>query len=144
MRILLLNGININMLGIREADKYGLIDITSIIADITELCFPFGLELGFFQSNSEYMLTDYVHQTYNYIDILIINPAGHTHTSISIRDSILAVNMSFIEIHLSNITARESFRHKSYFSDISTNILIGLGVKTYYLAIKAIYSPFII
>ncbi|KAH0998293.1 type II 3-dehydroquinate dehydratase [Candidatus Tremblaya phenacola] len=143
-RILFLNGVNLNMLGIRETDKYGYITISSIIADITELYLPAGIEIEYFQTNSEYLLTDYVHQTYRYIDYMVINPAGHTHTSIAIRDSLLAVNMSFIELHISNIAAREAFRHRSYFSDIATDVLVGFGFKAYYLVIKTIYRSFII
>lgn len=137
-RILCLNGPNLNLLGTREPETYGrerLDDIAERLRTRTEQA---GHELRFLQSNAEHALIDAVHQAgADGFAIALINPAGYTHTSVALRDALLAVNLPFIEIHLSNIHAREDFRAKSYFSDIALGVISGLGALGYELALDA-------
>ncbi|CUX96149.1 3-dehydroquinate dehydratase [Candidatus Gullanella endobia] len=135
--ILLLNGPNLNLLGIREPDKYGYITFDNIIADLSILAGSLKAKLSHFQSNSEHALIDRIHQSRGSIDFIIINPAAFTHTSIALRDALLAVEIPFIEIHLSNIHAREPFRHHSYLSDIAVGVIFGLGADGYHFALQA-------
>lgn len=135
--ILVLHGPNLNLLGSREPENYGSTSLEDINVSLTQLAQAEGHELRAFQSNSEAELIDAVHASDNDVDFIIINPAGYTHTSIALRDALLAVDMPFIEVHLSNIYSRESFRHKSYFSDIAEGVITGLGARGYELALVA-------
>jgi len=135
---LLINGPNLNLLGSREPDVYG----ATSLADIEKRCVEFASELGHdlscFQSNAEHELIDRVQQAQvDGIDFIILNPGGFTHTSVALRDAFLAVQIPFIEIHLSNTFAREEFRHNSYFSDIASSCLFGFGAYGYELALLA-------
>ncbi|WP_083172636.1 type II 3-dehydroquinate dehydratase [secondary endosymbiont of Trabutina mannipara] len=134
--ILFLNGPNLNLLGIREPNKYGNINITDIISDLSTLASSLGAEISHFQSNAEHAIIDYIHHARGNTDFIVINPAAFTHTSIAIRDALLAVNIPFIEIHLSNVHAREPFRYHSYFSDIAVGVICGLGADGYHFALQ--------
>lgn len=137
--ILLLNGPNLNLLGYREPDVYGAVTLADIEAGLAEQARAAGYHLDTFQSNAEHLLVERVQATLNdpAVGYIIINPAALTHTSVALRDALLAANKPFIEVHISNIFAREAFRHHSYFSDISQGVICGLGVQGYSLALAA-------
>ena len=135
--ILLINGPNLNLLGNREPELYGSKSLSDIEKELTMLADQNGYALPSFQSNSESEIVDWIHENANDADFLVINPGAFTHTSISIRDAILGTEISFIEIHISNIFSREEFRKESYFSDIAEGVISGLGFKGYELALTA-------
>jgi len=135
--VLVLNGPNLNMLGKREPSLYGNDSLESICAALQTQAQQLNLSLQHVQSNSEQALIDNIHQSFNQVDFIIINPAAFTHTSIALRDAILAVNIPFIEVHLSNIHAREAFRQHSYFSDVAQGVICGLGSQGYEFALTA-------
>ena len=136
--LLLVNGPNLNLLGSREPDVYGADRLEDIEARCTELAQSLGHSLQCFQSNAEHELIDRVQQAArDKVAFIILNPGAFTHTSIALRDALLAVQIPFIEIHLSNTFAREEFRHNSYFSDIASSCLFGFGAYGYELAIHA-------
>lgn len=137
MNILLLNGPNLNMLGQREPDKYGSQTLQDIVDDLQAQAASSNVRLTHFQSNAEFELIDRVHAAMGTVDAIIINPAAFTHTSIALRDALLSVNIPFIEVHLSNVHAREPFRHHSYFSDVAAGVIVGLGAMGYSLALTA-------
>ena len=135
--ILIIHGPNLNLLGVREPEIYGGITLQDINRNLVKLAENTGAKLNFFQSNAESALIDRVQQTMgDGTDFIIINPAAYTHTSIALRDALAAVKLPFIEVHLSNIYSRESFRQKSYFSDLAIGIISGLGAKGYELALE--------
>lgn len=136
-KVLLLNGPNLNLLGVREPQLYGHQNLAQIVQDLTARAATYKLELSHFQSNAEHELVDVIQQSLHQIDFIIINPAALTHTSVAIRDALLAVAIPFIEVHLSNVHARESFRHHSYFSDIAEGVIVGLGIDGYEFALQA-------
>ncbi len=136
-RVLIINGPNINLLGRREPEIYGGISYSKLCDILKKEGNNLGFKLEIFQSNSEGAIIDKIHSAYGNIDIIIGNFGAYTHTSIAIRDAILSVNIPFIEVHLSNIFAREEFRKKSYFSDIAAGIISGFGVNSYILALYA-------
>ncbi|MCK5871221.1 MAG: type II 3-dehydroquinate dehydratase [Methylococcales bacterium] len=136
--ILVLNGPNLNLLGIREPSHYGNQTLKTIQNSLETLAEKQDHQLAFHQYNAEHLLIETIQQAfYDKVDFIIINPAAFTHTSVAIRDSLLATKIPFIEVHLSNIHARESFRKHSYFSDIAVGIICGLGAKGYELALHA-------
>jgi len=135
--ILLLNGPNLNLLGQREPDIYGNKDLSQIESELKDIVLNHGSSLEAFQSNSESDLVNIIQDKSENTDFIIINPGGYTHTSVAIRDAILAVAIPFIEIHISNIHSREEFRKESYFSDIAVGTISGLGFKGYELAVLA-------
>ena len=137
-KIAILNGPNLNLLGNREGDIYGSIGLAEIEAACADECERFGFELEFFQTNSEGDLVTLIQDAGAACAGLIINPAAYTHTSIAIHDAIRAINIPVIEVHLSNIFARESFRHHSYVSPVATGTICGLGPTGYILAIGAL------
>ena len=137
MNILLLNGPNLNMLGQREPDKYGTQTLQDIVDDLQAQAASSNVILTHFQSNAEFELIDRVHAAMGTVDAIIINPAAFTHTSVALRDALLSVNIPFIEVHLSNVHAREPFRHHSYFSDVAAGVIVGLGAMGYSLALTA-------
>lgn len=130
-KILLLNGPNLNMLGRREPQHYGGVTLAEIEKNLTALAAQNAVELTCFQSNSEAELIEKIQRSFQQIDFIIINPAAFTHTSIALRDALLAVAIPFVEVHLSNVHKREPFRHHSYFSDIAEGVICGLGHKGY-------------
>ncbi len=137
-KILVLNGPNLNLLGVREPGHYGLDTLDSINQALSEIATAKQCELVTFQSNAEHELIERIHQVRNDgTEFIIINPAAFTHTSVAMRDAFSAVNIPFIEVHLSNVHARESFRHHSYFSDIAVGVICGLGAQGYELALSA-------
>jgi 3-dehydroquinate dehydratase-2 len=137
-RLILLNGPNLNLLGNREPAIYGGETLSSIEQRLVLLAKEAGHALVTYQSNAEHELINRIHLAPSEsIDIAIFNPGGFTHTSVALRDALLAVKLPFIEVHLSNIHAREPFRHHSYFSDIAVGSVVGLGPLGYELALKA-------
>ena len=138
-QILLLNGPNLNLLGLREPDHYGKDTLSSIEQKLTELAEAEGHTLSTLQSNAEHELIDRIHLAHKSgVDGIIINPAAFTHTSVAIRDALKGVDIPFIEVHLSNVHNREAFRRHSYFSDIASGVISGLGAHGYELALAAI------
>ncbi|MAJ30351.1 MAG: type II 3-dehydroquinate dehydratase [Gammaproteobacteria bacterium] len=135
--ILLINGPNLNLLGNREPDIYGSKSLDDIEKELYIIADEMGHKLNAFQSNSESEIVEWIHSKADDAQFLIINPGAFTHTSISIRDAILGTNISFIEIHISNIFSREEFRKESYFSDIAEGVISGLGFQGYELALRA-------
>jgi len=137
--ILVLHGPNLNMLGTREPDHYGSQSLTDITEKMIALGNSLGLEITSFQSNHEGELVDRIQQAASeYIDGIVINPAAYTHTSIAIRDALLAINIPFIEVHLSNIHSREQFRHHSMLADAATGVVAGFGATSYLLALRGL------
>ena len=137
-RILVLNGPNLNLLGQREPGIYGDATLADLIADLQQCAKTLGVDLDHFQSNAEHELIEAIHQARdNQQQFIIFNPGGLTHTSVALRDALLAVGLPFIEVHLSNIKAREAFREHSYFSDIAVGVISGLGPIGYQLALQA-------
>jgi 3-dehydroquinate dehydratase II len=136
--ILVLHGPNLNLLGEREPTHYGtqrLVDINQQLVDFAQAQ---GHRITTFQSNAEHELLAQIHAArQNQVDFIIINPAAFTHTSVALRDALLGVGIPFIEVHLSNVHAREPFRHHSYFSDIAVGVISGLGAQGYLLALQA-------
>jgi len=140
-KLLLLNGPNLNLLGSREPAVYGSATLAQIEADLTSQAIALGLELQCFQSNHEGVLVDRIHQARaDGVEFVLINPGALTHTSIALRDALLGVALPFIEIHLSNVHAREPFRHHSYLSDIAVGVIVGLGPIGYRLALQAAHA----
>jgi len=136
--LLLLNGPNLNLLGTREPSVYGAQTLEQIVARVTQLASAAGHRLSAMQSNSEAELIERIHATpAEQVAFAIINPGAFTHTSVALRDALLAVKLPFIEVHLSNVYARESFRQHSYFSDIAVGTIVGLGALGYELALQA-------
>ena len=139
--ILILNGPNLNLLGRREPGHYGNDSLGYINARLEKLAAGGDAKLFTFQSNAEHELLDHIHAApHEDIDFIIFNPAGFTHTSVALRDALLAVRIPFIEVHLSNVHAREDFRKHSYFSDIAVGVITGLGPIGYELALQAALS----
>ena len=140
-RILVLHGPNLNLLGAREPDVYGRTTLADIHVMMEARAHADGVQIESFQSNSEGGLIDRVQAAgAEGIEFIIINPAGYSHTSVSLRDALAAVQIPFIEVHLSNIHARESFRHHSYFSELAVGVICGLGAQGYALALEAALS----
>lgn len=138
-KILLLNGPNLNLLGLREPDHYGKETLENIEKGLIAQANSEGHTLETLQSNAEHELIERIHQAQNDgVNGIIINPAAFTHTSVAIRDALKGVDIPFIEIHLSNVHNRESFRKHSYFSDIASGVISGLGAHGYELALAAI------
>ncbi|MEZ5530431.1 MAG: type II 3-dehydroquinate dehydratase [Porticoccaceae bacterium] len=136
--ILVLNGPNLNLLGTREPTLYGSETLDDINQQLTESCIRQGHHLLTLQSNAEYELIDRIHDAKKEgVNFIIFNPAAFTHTSVALRDALLAVDIPFIEVHLSNVHAREGFRRKSYFSDVARGVICGLGSLGYELALQA-------
>ncbi|HBE9078513.1 MULTISPECIES: type II 3-dehydroquinate dehydratase [Serratia] len=135
--ILLLNGPNLNLLGTREPEKYGSATLAEIVNGLENQALALDITLSHLQSNAEHALIDRIHQARGNTDFILINAAAFTHTSVALRDALLAVEIPFIEIHLSNVYAREPFRHHSYLSDIAVGVICGLGADGYTFALQA-------
>lgn len=135
-RILVLHGPNLNLLGTREPEHYGSQTLADIDAALREQGAAAGVAVDCFQSNAEGELIDRIHAARQEgVGYVIINPAAYTHTSVALRDALAAVAIPFIEVHLSNVHAREPFRHKSYFSDLAVGVIAGLGANGYLFAL---------
>jgi len=138
-KILVLNGPNLNMLGLREPEVYGTTTLKEIDEKILLMADAAGHKLETFQSNAEHELIDRIHLAkINKIEFIIINPGAFTHTSVAIRDAFLSVSIPFIEVHLSNVFAREEFRKHSYLSDIAVAVVSGMGAFGYEVALQAV------
>ncbi len=137
-KILLVNGPNLNLLGRREPGHYGHHTLDQIVKELQDESTSAGVVLEHIQSNAEHELIDAIHATQ--ADFIIINPAALTHTSVALRDAILGVSIPFIEVHLSNVHAREPFRHHSYFSDKAVGVICGLGAQGYQFALQSAIS----
>ena len=134
---MVLHGPNLNLLGMREPEIYGSITLDDINKNLEKLAEDTGVELNCFQSNAESELISRVQQTISdKTSFIIINPAAYTHTSVALRDALAAVRLPFIEVHLSNVFAREAFRRESYFSDLALGVISGLGARGYELALE--------
>ncbi len=137
MKILVLNGPNLNLLGLREKNVYGSETLQDIELKLKEIVKNKNCAINFFQSNAEHELINSIHEACkDEVNAIIFNPAGYTHTSIALRDAILAVKIPFFEVHISDIDSREDFRKKSYFSDIAEKVFSGYGTDGYVLALK--------
>jgi 3-dehydroquinate dehydratase-2 len=136
-KILLINGPNLNLLGSREPELYGATTLADIEGQLIMQAKALGHELEAVQSNAEAELVDRIQAASGNTDFILINPGAFTHTSIALRDALLGVAIPFIEIHISNIHAREEFRRQSYFSDVAAGVIAGLGPQGYALALQA-------
>jgi 3-dehydroquinate dehydratase-2 len=137
-KILVVNGPNLNLLGDREPNHYGSITLESINNDLFAEAQKLNHDCAHFQSNAEAELINRIHQAkQDGVEFIIINPAAYTHTSVALRDALAGVDIPFIEVHLSNVHAREAFRKESYFSDIALGVITGLGSKGYFYALLA-------
>ena len=134
--ILVIHGPNLNLLGGREPNHYGTLTLDDINQHVCDKAAEAGVSIETFQSNSEVELINKIQTAKGKVDFILINPAAYTHTSIAMRDAMSAIKVPFIEIHLSNIYAREQFRQKSYFSDIAIGVISGLGSTGYLLALE--------
>jgi 3-dehydroquinate dehydratase II len=140
--ILLINGPNLNLLGIREPHIYGKTTLADVEASAKSQADSLGAELETFQSNHEGAIIDRIQAGRGHFDGIIINPGGFTHTSVAIRDALLGVDIPFVELHVSNIHAREPWRHHSYFSDKASAIIMGMGVHGYKAAVEHVALNF--
>jgi 3-dehydroquinate dehydratase-2 len=139
--LLIINGPNLNLLGTREPEVYGKQTLADINARLLQIAKDAGHHLQFLQSNAESELIDRIHAAQREgIDFIVINPAAFTHTSVALRDALAGVAIPFIEVHLSNVHAREPFRHHSYFSDLAVGTIVGLGAQGYELALAAAFA----
>ena len=137
MKVLVLNGPNLNLLGKREPEVYGSQTLADIIDSLQSEAKTLNIELSHLQSNREYELIEKIHESAGEIDFIIINPAAFTHTSVALRDALLGVAIPFVEVHLSNIHKREKFRHHSYLSDIACAVICGMGAQGYSFALQS-------
>jgi 3-dehydroquinate dehydratase-2 len=137
VKVLVINGPNLNMLGKREPATYGSQSLQQIISQLSSYASSIGLSLTHVQSNAEHELIETIHNAFEKIDFIVINPGAFTHTSIALRDALLSVSIPFIEVHLSNVHAREAFRQHSYLSDIAQGVICGLGAQGYEFALTA-------
>ena len=135
--LLLINGPNLNMVGQREPDVYGSRTLEDIVAELRELASERGFNLTATQTNSEGALVDSIHQSQGSVSFILLNAGAYSHTSVAIRDALLAVTTPFIELHMSNVYSRESFRHRSLFADVAEGVIVGFGSYSYRLALEA-------
>jgi 3-dehydroquinate dehydratase-2 len=136
-RILIIHGPNLNLLGTREPEHYGQVTLADINLALARMADGVGVDLESFQSNHEGALVERIHAAREQgVRAIIINPAAYTHTSVALRDALAAVSIPFVEVHLSNVYAREPFRHHSYFSDLAVGVISGLGHQGYLLALE--------
>ena len=140
MDLLVINGPNLNLVGKREPSIYGLQTIDVIQEDLLTLASEMDVKLSFFQSNSEGEMIDSIQKSVGSIDGILINAGAYTHTSIALRDALLSVSIPYVEVHLSNVYAREDFRHKSFLSDKAIGLICGFGPNSYQLALQGIVS----
>jgi 3-dehydroquinate dehydratase II len=139
--ILVLHGPNLNLLGTREPEIYGAATLADIDRLLTQQAQAAGHQLNTFQTNAEHELIDRIHRAKtDGVAFILINPGAFTHTSIALRDALLGVQIPFIELHLSNVHAREPFRRHSYLSDVAVGVICGFGAKSYELALQAAIS----
>ena len=140
MKILVINGVNMNMLGIREPEKYGTMTLKDLEKELYAYSFELGIDIETFQSNHEGEIVEKIHSAYNNFDGIVINPAAYTHTSAAIRDAIAAVNIPTVEVHMTNIHAREDFRHNSITAPVCAAQISGFGADCYKLGLKGLVN----
>ncbi len=140
MKILTIHGPNLNLLGTREVDIYGSLSLEDINKEVKALALTIGVEVDFFQSNSEGELIDKVHGAKGNYDGIVINPGGYTHTSVALRDAFAGVEIPFVEVHISNVHRREEFRKHSYFSDLAVGVVAGLGLESYLSGLRGLVA----
>ena len=139
--VLVLHGPNLNLLGTREPTHYGTTTLAQINARLSRLAAEQGVQVSDFQSNAEADLIERIHASVGEgVDFIIINPAAFTHTSVALRDALTGVGIPFIEVHLSNVHAREPFRHRSFFSDVAVGVICGLGAQGYEAALAYVLA----
>lgn len=138
MKILIINGVNMNMLGLRETEKYGTMTLKDLEKELYAFSFELGIDIETFQSNFEGEIVEKIHQTKDNFDGIVINAGAYTHTSVAIRDAISAVNTPTVEVHMTNIYKREEFRHHSYIAPICIGQISGFGINSYKLGLKAV------
>lgn len=140
-RLLVINGPNLNLLGTREPEVYGTTTLEDIRVQLTQRALSAGHQLEWLQSNAEHELVERVHRArQENVDFILLNPAAFTHTSVALRDALTGVAIPFIELHLSNVHAREPFRAHSYFTDVARGVIAGFGAESYTLALDAAMS----
>ncbi len=138
MKILIINGVNMNMLGIREPEKYGTTTLKDLEKDLYAYSFELGIDIETYQSNHEGEIVEKIQSAYENFDGIVINPAAYTHTSVAIRDAIAAVDIPTVEIHMTNIQAREDFRQKSLIAPVCVAQICGFGTESYKLGLKGL------
>ena len=138
MKILIINGVNMNMLGIREPEKYGTTTLKDLEKDLYAYSFELGIDIETYQSNHEGEIVEKIQSAYEIFDGIVINPAAYTHTSVAIRDAIAAVDIPTVEIHMTNIQAREDFRQKSLIAPVCVAQICGFGTESYKLGLKGL------
>lgn len=141
-KILVLNGPNLNLLGMRQPEIYGKATLSDIEKQVRVLAKELGVEVDFRQSNSEGELVTWIQETSGKFDALVINPAAYTHTSLAMRDAISAIGIPTVEVHLSNIHKREPFRHHSYIAEVAVGQIAGFGVQSYLIGLRAAVALF--
>lgn len=140
MRIALIHGPNLSLLGSREPEVYGTDTLDDINAAVASLGAELGVEVESFQSNSEGAILDFLEEAGPRVDGFVVNPGGLTHTSVALRDGLVAVALPFVEVHLSNTTAREDFRRHSYLSPVAAGVVLGFGSQGYLLALRGLVA----
>ena len=138
MKILIIKGVNMNMLGLRETEKYGTMTLKDLEKELYAFSFELGIDIETFQSNFEGEIVEKIHQTKDNFDGIVINAGAYTHTSVAIRDAISAVNIPTVEVHMTNIYKREEFRHHSYIAPVCIGQISGFGINSYKLGLKAV------
>ena len=138
MKILIINGVNMNMLGLRETEKYGTMTLKDLEKELYAFSFEIGIDIETFQSNFEGEIVEKIHQTKDNFDGIVINAGAYTHTSVAIRDAISAVIIPTVEVHMTNIYKREEFRHHSYIAPVCIGQISGFGINSYKLGLKAV------
>ncbi len=140
MRVAVVHGPNLNLLGLREPEVYGRATLADVNAALQSLGGHLGVEVEFFQSNSEGALVDHVQEAGRRVEGFLVNAGAYTHTSIALRDALLGVARPFVEVHLSNVFAREEFRHRSYLADRALGVVSGFGVESYLLGLRGLVN----
>ena len=140
MRVLVVHGPNLNLLGLREPDLYGESTLADIDGQLAELADSLNVELTTFQTNQEGEMVDRIQAAMGQVDAILINPAAFTHTSVAVRDALIATGIPFVEVHLSNIHAREEFRQTSLMADVALGVICGFGSSSYTLGLRALVA----
>lgn len=138
MKILIINGPNLNMLGVREPEKYGTFSYEELEKELYAFSFELGIDIEIFQSNHEGEIIEKIQNALGVFNGVLINPAGYSHTSVAIRDAISAINLPFVEVHITNIHAREEFRQKSIIAPVCVGQISGFGKNSYFLGLRAL------